>query len=122
MKIDEPGLDSTYKEIIKPLIEKFNYRSIRIDEIENSGKIIDQILEEIAKSEIILCDLTGERPNCYFEAGFALALGKEIIFTIKAGSELHFDLKPYRFIEWKTEDELIDRLRKRLESIEKVKK
>ena len=34
---------------------------------------------------VVLADLTGERPNCYFEAGYAHALGKQLILTIRKG-------------------------------------
>lgn len=117
MKFEDKELDSTYKLVIRPLIENFNYKVIRVDEFENSGKINDQILKCISESEIILSDLTGERPNCYFEAGFALALNKEIIFTIKEGSKIHFDVKPYRFIIWKNNDDLKEKLMSRFQSI-----
>lgn len=121
MKFNDKKLDSTYNKFIKPVIEEFGYQPLRIDQIENSGKINDQILEEIAKSEVVLADLTSERPNCYFEAGVALALRKKIIFTINKASEIHFDLKQYRFIEWKTDSELKEKLRNRFKAIKEKK-
>ena len=114
MKFDDEHLDSAYKGVIRPLGEEFKYRVIRVDEIENSGLITDQILENIAESEIILSDLTGSRPNCYYETGIAHATGRELILTIKKNSKPHFDLQSYRFIIWETENELRIKLRKRL--------
>lgn len=117
MKFDEPFLDSAYQGVIKPIIKSNGYYSVRIDEIQDSGRITDQIVEEISKSEVVLADLSGERPNCYYEAGFAHALGKEMIFTIKKGTPIHFDLSAYRFIEWGTEQELRQRLKARFKHI-----
>jgi hypothetical protein len=65
-----------------------------------------------------LSDLTGERPNCYYEVGYAQALQKEIILTIQKGSSVHFDLSSYRFIEWETENELKQKLRTRFKAIQ----
>ncbi len=78
----------------------------------------DGLLENIADSKVILADLSGERPNCYYEAGFAHALGKEIIFSIKKGDAIHFDLAGHRFIRWSTEAEFRRSLRARLEALE----
>jgi nucleoside 2-deoxyribosyltransferase len=118
MKFGDKRLDSAYEVVIKPVIEEFQYSALRIDEIQDSGKINDQILDQIIKSEVVLADLTGERPNCYYEAGYAHALEKEIIFTIQKGSSVHFDLADYRFIEWETENELRNQLRERFTAIQ----
>jgi len=120
MKIGDPYLDSAYVGVIKPAIESFGLKAIRIDEVQNSGNISDQILETIAKSKYILSDLTGERPNCYYETGFAHALGKELILSIKKSDVIHFDLSGYRFIIWETEAELRNLLKQRLESISSI--
>ena len=119
MKFGDKTLDSAYRGAIKPVIEEFKYSPLRIDEIEDAGSITDQILDQLARSEIVLADLTGERPNCYYEAGFAHALEKEMIFTILKSSRPHFDLAAYRFIQWETEDELRTQLRQRFAAIQK---
>lgn len=118
MKFGDDNLDSAYEGVIKPIVKEFGLNPIRIDEVQDSGKITDQVLQCIAESKYIIADLTGERPNCYYECGFAHALGKELILTIKATDEIHFDLAVYRFIKWKTEANLKKLLRERFESLE----
>jgi hypothetical protein len=113
MKFGAKELDSAYEGVIKPIIEEYGFKSLRIDEVQDSGKITDQVLEEIASSKYVLADLSGERPNCYYETGFAHALGKQIILTIMKSDRIHFDLAGYRFIQWDTEAELRRELRKR---------
>lgn len=117
MKFGDDTLDSAYEGVIKPLAEKRDLNVVRVDEIQDSGQISQQILENIACSRIVIAELSGERPNCYYEAGFAHALGKELIFVINENSEIHFDLAGYRFITWKTEAQLRQKLRARLDSI-----
>jgi len=117
MKFGDELLDSAYEGVIKPLANEFNLDVVRVDEIQDSGKINDQILENIAKSCLIISDLSGERPNCYYETGFAHALGKDIILTIHEDSDIHFDLSSHRFIQWKTEKALREQLRQRLQSL-----
>lgn len=118
MKFGSKQLDSAYEGVIKPIIENYGLKVIRIDEIQDSGKITDQVLKNIAESKYVLADLSGERPNCYYETGFAHALGKRLILTIKRTDTIHFDLAAYRFIQWDTEAELRKSLRKRFTDLE----
>lgn len=117
MKFGDKHLNSAYEGVIKPAIEEFGFKALRVDEIQDSSKITDQILENIATSQYIIADLSGERPNCYYETGFAHALGKEMILTIRKQDAVHFDLVGYRFIQWETEAELRHSLRERLRSL-----
>lgn len=117
MKFSDNILDSAYEGVIKPVIKEFNMEAIRVDKIEDSGKITDQIIDYISSSKYVIADLSGERPNTYYEAGFAHALGKETILTIKRGENIHFDLSGHRFIQWETELELRNKLRERFNSL-----
>jgi hypothetical protein len=121
MKFGDPELDSVYELAIKPVVVSYGLECVRIDEIPDSGSITDQVLEHIATSKYIISDLTGERPNCYYETGFAQALGKEMILTVKHPGELHFDVQAYRFIVWKTAKELRDLLLDRFDALSKYK-
>jgi hypothetical protein len=118
MKFGDDVLDSAYNSIYKPAIKRRGLSCLRIDEIPDSGKISDQILEAIAESKYIIADLSGARPNCYYEAGFAHALGKEIILVIREGEAAHFDLQGHRFIQWKTESDLKKKINARLKMLE----
>lgn len=115
MKFGDEELDSMYEGVIKPLGGDIGFDVLRIDEVQDSGNITDQVLEAIGSSALIIADLSGERPNTY-EAGYAHALGKQIVFTIRQGDEIHFDLVGYRFIQWRTENDLRQKLRRRLEA------
>ncbi|OXM84575.1 hypothetical protein [Paenibacillus rigui] len=117
MKFGDEVLDLVYKSVIKPLGEEFGYKVLRVDEIQDSGFINQQTLENISKSKIVIADLTMESPNCYYEAGFAHALGKEIVFCIKKDGKVHFDLSSNRFIEWRSDSDYREKLTERLKAI-----
>lgn len=117
MKFGDPTLDSAYEGVIKPIVKEHGFKALRIDEVQDAGRITDQVLEEISVSRFVLADLTGERPNCYYECGFAHALGKELILTIASEEPVHFDLAGYRFIVWDTEADLRKKLRARLAAL-----
>jgi len=115
MKFGDKILDSAYEGVYESLLSEFGYSAIRVDHVQNSGPIPEQIYENIRTADLVLADLSGERPNCYYETGYAHALEKEMILTIKEEDRIHFDLSHYRFIVWDTESNLRRKLRKRLE-------
>jgi hypothetical protein len=117
MKLKDPELDSAYELAIRPTLEDFDFSPLRIDEVQDSGSITNEILHKIEQSVVVLADLTGERPNCYLEVGYALALEKELVLTCREGDRVHFDLEHMRIIYWKTEKELRDALVPRLTAI-----
>lgn len=117
MQFGNVRLDSMYSLVIRPVAEEFGFSALRIDEVQSSGSITEEILKFIERSAVVLADLTGERPNCYYEAGYAHALGKELILSIRAGSAIPFDMAGRRFIIWETEKELRDALRLRFKAM-----
>jgi nucleoside 2-deoxyribosyltransferase len=74
--------------------------AIRIDKEAPLEGIVDRIKEEIRKANFVIADLTDERPSCYFEAGYAEALGKPVIYVASKESvvspatptAIHFDI------------------------------
>ena len=79
--------------------KKLKLRSRRVDENTGSGIVIREITDLIERAEFIICDLTNERPNVYYELGYAHGVGNEaidILLLAKAGTTLHFDIAPLR--------------------------
>lgn len=117
MKFGDAVLDSAFEGVYERegLAAGFE-RVVRVDKIQDSGNISQQIVEHIATSRLVIADLSGERPNCYYEAGFAHALGKPIVFCVREQDKIHFDLAAYRFIVWDTEATLRRKLKERLQA------
>ena len=78
------------------------YKPIRIDNKEHNNRIDDEIVAEIRNSKFSVADFTGQRGGVYFEAGFALGLGRSVIWLCRKDEmeKLHFDTRQYNFIIW----------------------
>lgn len=87
-------------EAIERLLGSYDAVAIRIDKEHTLDELVKKIKEEISKAKFLIADLTDERPSCYFEAGYAEALKKPIVFVAskesvvqpKVTTKIHFDI------------------------------
>lgn len=95
-----------------------------IDEKEHNNQIVPEILFEISRSKFVVVDITYPNFGAYYEAGYAQALGKEVIVCCHASrfesddrnERPHFDIAQKSMIIWNNEEELINRLKRRIEA------
>jgi hypothetical protein len=74
--------------------------AIRIDKEHPLEDLVSRIKKEIQSAIFVVADLTDERPSCYFEVGYAEALGKPVIYMASKQSvqkpgtatKVHFDI------------------------------
>ena len=102
---------------IKDECEKLKLNATRSDDEIGSGVIIRDIAKKIEDAEFLICDLTGNRPNVYYELGYAHGVGNEqndILLIAKEGTEIHFDIQPLRIQFYKSEEDLKEKIRKNL--------
>lgn len=113
-----------FEGVVKPVVEGemgFNLAVVDGRQAFEFARIDQDIFLKLRRSRLVIADLTGERPNCFLEAGFAIGRELQTIFTCKEGGNLHFDLKTVGSHFWNTTDTLDERKRKFREHIEAVR-
>jgi hypothetical protein len=105
-----------YEHGIEPAISEAGFKPIRIDRKEHNNEIPDEIIAEIRNSEFMVADFTGQRAGVYYEAGFAMGLGRRVIWCCRKDEigNLHFDTNHKNHIDWQTPQELRNRLYTRI--------
>lgn len=59
---------------------------VRVDFVEHNEKICGKIVTEIRTCQFLVADVTLQRPGVYFEAGFAMGLGRLVARTSTDGT------------------------------------
>jgi len=86
----------------------------RIDDKFGDYKITDAVLQKVQEAELLICDLTDERPNVYFELGYARGVDKTVILTAKLGTKVHFDVRHYKVLYYSSPTQLKQKLQREL--------
>lgn len=87
-------------EAIEAVLSDAGAIAIRIDKEHALEDLVGRIKKEIRAAQFVVADMTDERPSCYFEAGYAEALGKKVIYVASKQSvakpgtatKIHFDI------------------------------
>ncbi|MCL2104185.1 MAG: hypothetical protein FWH21_03915 [Kiritimatiellaeota bacterium] len=57
---------------------------VKAETKEAAGKITDDVLVELRRAVCVVADLTGQHAGAYFQAAFAMGLGKPVFWTCEA--------------------------------------
>jgi hypothetical protein len=113
MRIGVEDTDKYLNEVVIPATKECGLNAFPVNLTEGENPITNRILENIKGSVFVICDLTYERPNCYFEAGYAMGAGVRCIFTARHDHDprlegrrqqdpkVHFDLDSMKITYWK---------------------
>lgn len=90
--------------VAKPVIEdEYGYSLKVVDgkQAVEEARIDQDIFVKLRRSGLVIADLTGQRPNCFLELGYALGRGARTIVTARDGTALPFDVQTYSSHIWK---------------------
>lgn len=104
--------------VIKPVCAEMGLNAFVVSEIEHNDGIYDVILKSISKSRFIITDLTYNNNGAYYEAGYAKGQGKKVIHACSREwfktSGVHFDVTGLNLIIYDGDEDLSEKLRKRI--------
>jgi hypothetical protein len=86
-----------YKEVIRPVTEDYGYECERADEAHTTNPILQDIIQSIKESSVIIADITPNNPNVFYEVGYAHAISKPtILLCDRKRDKLPFDISGFR--------------------------
>jgi hypothetical protein len=94
-------LDKTYKNIIRPAVEKAGFVCIRADEIQDSGLIDKSMYALLMRADLVVADISTYNPNAIYELGIRHGVKPFSTIIIKEQEgKIPFDLDHTRIFEY----------------------
>ena len=95
-----PPFDELFEDVIQPVCAEMDIEAYRASDIYRPGVIIQDIIQGLAESQVVIAEITPANPNVFYEVGYSHALGKPTILLANRAelSELPFDLRGFRVV------------------------
>lgn len=108
--------------VLRESLNRAQYKAVRIDQQSFTTSIIKRIRDEIVAAKLVIFVALDRNPNVFYEAGYAHALGKEVLTITRTFEDLPFDVRDNNAIAYRgslttLEDALAKRLRRLVQSV-----
>lgn len=101
---------NSVRDAIFSLASSINCRCLRADNVWREDVLIQDVIDLIVESKVVICDATGRNPNVFYEAGIAHALGKRVIVIAQNADDIPFDLRHLRYVPYLGNKQGIEKL------------
>ena len=102
---DYSDVQNYFDTVVQPVMEaELGYRLVVVDgnQAYEHARIDEEIFKKLHHSSVVLADITGVRPNCFIELGYALGRCLPTMLLAKQGTEHPFDIVSLSGLHWKT--------------------
>ena len=86
--------------IIKSVADKDGFDARLVSDTMESNLIHKEILHNIYKDHLIICDVSGRNPNVFFELGIRMATQNPTIIIKDDITDYPFDIAPNRYVNY----------------------
>jgi hypothetical protein len=96
-----------------PAIERAGFEPRLANDPQHNEQIDARIVTEVKQCRFVVGDVTFAPVGVYFEAGYALGMGRPVIWTCRSdrkGTDMHFDTRQYNHILWDLASDLAEQL------------
>lgn len=97
MQFSEP-YNEVYRDAVEPLVKEIGFEPVRIDDVHGPSIIINDIINNLSESSIVIAEISEKNANVYYELGLAHAFGKPTLLLATKGTSLPFDVASHRCI------------------------
>ena len=102
MPFSDDTVRQSYEYCVKPIFKQKEIEIRKADEIFTNNPVYDDIVQEIQNAQVIVVDISGKKPNVFYELGIAhqLKQSQTIILTHDEYKEMPFDIAHFRIIHY----------------------
>ena len=91
---DYVEVDNFFTSVVQPVVEgELGFKLTVVDgrQAYDHARIDQEIFNKLHRSGVVIADITGVRPNCFIELGYALGRGHPTLMTARKGTANPFD-------------------------------
>jgi hypothetical protein len=120
---DKGPFDKRFEDVIEPAIRAADLEAYRVDRDPGASIPIEDMEAGIRSAAVCLADITTDNPNVWFELGFAISSGKDVVLVSAASRErFPFDIHHRKVLVYSTDstsdfEGLRARITKRIKAI-----
>jgi hypothetical protein len=111
---DYADVQNFFDTVVQPVVEgELGYKLTVVDgrQAYEHPRLDQEIFAKLHRSSVVLADITGMRPNCFVELGYALGRGLPTMLMMKEGGSQPFDVYTIACHRWKSSGLAEDRRR-----------
>lgn len=97
---DKGHFSRVYEYIIKPACKNAGFEPIRADDTSKANVIIVDILQQILKADMAICDISSRNANVFYELGFRQAFNKKTVLIRDNKTDMPFDISSIRTLSY----------------------
>lgn len=101
---EHAAVEQFFRQVVDPVVREFDYKPMQMGQNSSTHPWMNQeIFDNLHHSQLVVVDLTGSRPNCYIEFGYALGRRLPVLVTLQKGTNVPFDAKMIKHFAWSTD-------------------
>ena len=111
---DYDDVQEFFDVVVQPIVEdELGYRMIVVDGHQpyEHARIDQDVFVKLHHSRVVVADITGSRPNCFLELGYALGRGLPVMLSLRDGEPHPFDLTTFAALHWPANGDVEERRR-----------
>jgi tetratricopeptide (TPR) repeat protein len=103
-----------YDDVVRPALVAAGYDCVRADDVQKTGAVTRDVIDRLARFDLVVADLTDLNPNVFYELGIRHVLrgsGTILLLDDSRTKQLPFDVMPYRAILYESDVAGVAKLR-----------
>jgi hypothetical protein len=95
------AVECFFRNVVDPVVSEFAYEPVEMGRGSATHAWMNEaIFDGLQYSQLVIVDLTGSRPSCFIELGYALGRANRVLITAMKGTTIPFDTKMLEYYAW----------------------
>jgi hypothetical protein len=105
-----PAVETFFRDVVEPVVTERGFSAFEMGAGRPHAAFMNvEIFTQLHRAGLVVVDLTGMRPNCTMELGYALGRPRRVVISARIGTTLAFDVDKLPTHFWDDDGALTER-------------